>query len=137
MCRLRPVFRGVPQRTCAPRLVAGGGKRHAAMNNSSFHRALVLTAWIAGLFCLVVCGVMVYEHFAAATNDPWKSPQLLALKEKLAADPKNEPLQSEIRQLDLKFRRQFRQRLALDKTGGWLLLGGALALALTAGGWRL
>ena len=93
----------------------------------------MLTAWIAGAFCLLVCAVMVYEHFAAATNDPWKSPQLLALKEKLAAEPKNEPLQKEIRQLDLKFRQKFRHRLALDKTGAWLLLGGALALVLAAG----
>ena len=76
---------------------------------------------------------MVYEHFAAATNDPWKSPQLLALKDKLAAEPKNEALQKEIRQLDLKFRQKFRRRLALDKTGGWLLLGGVLVLVLAAG----
>jgi hypothetical protein len=64
------------------------------MNISPLHRALVLTAWIAGVFCLLVGAVMVYEHFAAATNDPWKSPQLLALKEKLAAEPKNESLQT-------------------------------------------
>ncbi len=103
------------------------------MKNFSPQRAPWLTAWIAGPFCAVVCAVMVYEHFAAATEDPWKSPQLLALKEKLAAEPQNEPLQKEIRQLDLQFRQKFRRRLALDKTGAWLLLGGALALALAAG----
>jgi outer membrane protein assembly factor BamB len=103
------------------------------MNDSPLHRALILTAWIAGVFCLLVCGVMVYEHFMAATNDPWKSPQLLALREKLAAEPKNKPLQEEMRQLDLKFRRNFRHRLALDETGAWLLLGGTLALVLAAG----
>ncbi len=103
------------------------------MNTSPLHRALALTAWVAGVFCLLVCGVMVYGHFEAATNDPWKSPQLLALREKLAAGPKNKPLQEEIRQLDLKFRRNFRHRLALDKTGAWLLLGGTLALVLAAG----
>jgi outer membrane protein assembly factor BamB len=103
------------------------------MNNPPLYRALLLSAWIAGVFCLVVCGVMVYEHFAAATNDPWKSPQLLALKEKLAAEPKNESVQKRIRQLDLEFRQKFRRRLALDKTGGWLLLGGGLVLVLAAG----
>jgi outer membrane protein assembly factor BamB len=103
------------------------------MNNSPLHRALCLTAWIAGLFCLLLCAVMVYEHFAAATNDPWKSPQLLALKDKLAAEPKNEPLQTEIRQMDRNFREKFRHRLELDRTGGWLLLGGMLVLTLAAG----
>jgi outer membrane protein assembly factor BamB len=103
------------------------------MNTSPLHRALVLTAWIAGAFCLLVCGIMVYGHFEASTNDPWKSPQLLALKDKLAAEPKNGPLQQEIRQLDLMFRLNFRHRLALDKTGAWLLLGGTLAFVLAAG----
>jgi outer membrane protein assembly factor BamB len=103
------------------------------VNASPLHRALMLTAGVAGVFCVLVCGVMVYQHFTAATNDPWKSPQLLALKEKLAAEPKNEALQREIRQLDLKFRQKFRHRLALDKTGGWLLLGGVLVLVLAAG----
>jgi outer membrane protein assembly factor BamB len=103
------------------------------MNTSALHRALVLTAGIAGVFCLLVCGVMVYEHFAAATYDPWKSPQLLALKEKLAVESKNETAQKEIRRLDLEFRQKFRHRLMLDKTGGWLLLGGVLALVLAVG----
>jgi len=103
------------------------------MNTARLHRALLLTAWIAGAYCLLVCAVMVYEHFAAAGNDPWKSPQLLALKEKLAAEPKSGPLQNEIRRLDQKFRQKFRQRIALDNRGAWLLLGGTLALALAAG----
>ena len=103
------------------------------MNSSPLYRSLVLTAWIAGMFSLLVCGTMAYEHSVAGTNDPWKSPQLHALIEKLAAEPKNEALQREIRQLDLNLRRDFRHRLALDKTGAWLLLGGVLAMVLTAG----
>jgi outer membrane protein assembly factor BamB len=103
------------------------------MNNATLHRALCLTAWIAGLFCLLLCAVMLYEHFAAATNDPWKSPQLLALKDKLAADPKDQALQSDIRLMDQKFRQRFRVRIELDRSGGWLLLGGMLVLALSAG----
>jgi outer membrane protein assembly factor BamB len=103
------------------------------MNSSPLYRSLVLTGWIAGMFCLAVCGVMVYEHVAAATKDPWKAPQLMALMEKLAAEPKNQALQEEIRQLDLKYRQNYRHRLALDKTGGWLLVGGALTLVLAAG----
>jgi outer membrane protein assembly factor BamB len=103
------------------------------MNTALLHRALLLTAWIAGLFCLLVCGIMLYEHFEAATRDPWKSPQLLALKEKLAAEPGDVPLQKEIRQLDQTFRQQFRHRLSLDKTGAWLALGGMVVLVLAAG----
>jgi outer membrane protein assembly factor BamB len=103
------------------------------MNTSPVYRALVLTAWIAEAFCVLVGSIMAHEHFAATINDPWKSPQLLALKDKLSDEPKNESLQKEIRQLDLQYRKQFRHRLMLDKTGGWLLAGGALVLVLASG----
>ena len=96
------------------------------------HRALAVTAWVAGVFCALLCAVMLYNRFAATTNDPWKSPQLIALKEKLVAEPKNEELKQEIRRLDFEFRQHYRRRLALDGLGGWLLLGGALTLVLAA-----
>jgi outer membrane protein assembly factor BamB len=98
--------------------------------NAALERALVGTAWIAGVFCTLLCVVMIYNHVTATTNDPWKSPQLIALKEKLVTSPKDEPLKQDIRRLDLEFRKSFRHRLALDGLGGWLLLGGAVVLVL-------
>jgi outer membrane protein assembly factor BamB len=77
---------------------------------------------------------MLYLHLTATTSDPWKSPQLLGLKERLGADPNNEQLQREIRELDAKYREKFRHRINLDKSGGWLLLAGALALVAAAKG---
>jgi len=91
-------------------------------------------AWIAGLFCLAICATLGYQHATATSNDPWKSPQLLKLKSELAAAPKDAQIKAQIRELDLKFRRLYFRRLALDRTGSWLLLGGA-ALFLAAA-WR-
>src|SRR6188508_2652218 len=45
--------------------------------------ALSRAAWLAAAFCLLVGGYMLYQHALASERDPWKSPQLLALKEKL------------------------------------------------------
>ncbi len=98
------------------------------MNANPLYRSLIFTAWIAGMFTALVASVLLWKHLTANINDPWKSPQLLTLKDKLAGQPKNQPIQAEIRQLDLKFRENFRRRLALEKTGGWLLLGGAATL---------
>jgi outer membrane protein assembly factor BamB len=97
----------------------------------SLYRSLVATAWVAGAFCAVLCAVMLYQHTTATNNDPWKSPQLIALKEKLAAEPRDEAVKQEIRRLDFEFRQHYRRRLALDGLGGWLLLGGALVLVVT------
>jgi len=90
------------------------------------------TAWIAMAFCLLVCTYMLYQHSVAAERDPWKSPQLLALKEKLRVAPADEALRSEIRRLDLEFRERYFRRLALNVTGGWLLVAGVGALLLAA-----
>ncbi|MCX6966559.1 MAG: PQQ-binding-like beta-propeller repeat protein [Verrucomicrobia bacterium] len=91
-------------------------------------------AWIAGLFCLAVCATLLVQHATATTNDPWKSPQLLKLKSALAADPKDAQIKAQIRALDLKYRQRFFRRLALDRTGGWLLLGGMAVFFAAA--WR-
>ncbi len=90
------------------------------------------TACIAAAFCLLVSGYMLYQHALASERDPWKSPQLLALKEKLRAAPTNEAVKIEIRRLDLEFRQRYKRRLALDSTGGWLLVGGVVTLLLAA-----
>lgn len=87
---------------------------------------------IASTFCVLVGGYMLYQHALASERDPWKSPQLLALKEKLRAAPTDEAVKTEIRHLDLEFRQRYKRRLALDATGGWLLVGGVAMLLLAA-----
>ncbi len=94
--------------------------------------SLERAAWIAAFFCLLVGGYMLYQHALASERDPWKSPQLLALKEKLRATPTDESVKTEIRRLDLEFRQRYKRRLALDATGGWLLVGGVAMLLLAA-----
>jgi outer membrane protein assembly factor BamB len=100
---------------------------HSATAVQDSH-SLTRAGWIALIFCLLVSAAMLYQHFRAAERDPWKSPQLLALKEKLRATPTDESLRSEIRRLDLEFRQRYFRRLALNVTGGWLLVGGVVAL---------
>ena len=90
------------------------------------------TAWIAAAFCLLVCGYMLYQHALASERDPWKSPQLLGLKEKLRTTPTDEAVKQEIRRLDLEFRQRYMRRLSLDRTGGWLLVGGVAAMLIAA-----
>ncbi len=95
---------------------------------SQVYRAAKATAWVAGVFVLCVCAAMVYQRINANSNDPWKSPQLLELKAQLQAAPKDEAIKGQIRELDLIFRRRYSRRLTMVRTGGWLLLGGAIVL---------
>ena len=94
--------------------------------------SLSRTLWIAALFCGLVSATMLYQHWSAAERDPWKSPRLLALKEQLRESPTDETVKAEIRRLDLEFRERYVRRLSLNKTGGWLLVGGLAALLIAA-----
>ena len=94
--------------------------------------SLTRTVWVALIFCLLVSAAMLYQHSVAAERDPWKSPQLLALKEKLRDAPADEALRAEIRRLDLEFRQRYFRRLDLDNTGASLLIGGMAVLLIAA-----
>lgn len=97
-------------------------------------RALAWTATIAGCFCFLVCATLLSHHLGASQNDPWKSSRLLNLKAKLVAEPENEAVKKEIRAIDAEFRGLYRKRLSLDRSGGWLLVLGTLALLVSARG---
>ena len=103
------------------------------LRNSGKKRGLWLaTAWVAGLFCLAICATLLFHHATATANDPWKSPQLLALKSELATAPRDAGIKAQIRALDLKYRQRYFRRIALDRVGGWLLLGGAALFLMAA-----
>ncbi|HMP83758.1 MAG TPA: PQQ-binding-like beta-propeller repeat protein [Verrucomicrobiota bacterium] len=87
---------------------------------------------IAATFCAFIIATMLYQHARATQRDPWKSPQLLTLKEQLRAQPTDEAIKAEIRRLDLEFRQRYFRRLSLNQTGGWLLVGGMVALLFVA-----
>lgn len=98
--------------------------------DTSLHRLAVVTAGLAGAFVLVVAGLLVWLHAGATTNDPWKSPQLLTLKEQLRAAPRDEAVKAKIRDLDFEFRQRYVQRLRLGATGGWLLVAGTVVFVV-------
>ncbi len=103
-------------------------------------KAILLTrvASIAATFCVLIGGYMLYQHSRSAERDPWKSPQLLALKETLRVAPNDESVKADIRRLDLEFRQRYVRRLSLNRTGGWLLVGGLTVALITARrAWKL
>lgn len=101
------------------------------VSQTLIHRVALATASVSGAFVVLVAALLVYYHVTATTNDPWKSPQLLALREQLHAAPGDNAVKEKIRALDLRFRQDYRKRLRLSASGGWLLLGGAVVLVIS------
>jgi len=93
-------------------------------------RAWRLTAWVAGLFTLVVGVAMIAGHIGSRAEDPLKSPLLREYKEKLRANPADEQMKERIRTLDLQLRQKYFTQLSRTQAGVYLLLGGAAAFLL-------
>jgi outer membrane protein assembly factor BamB len=81
-------------------------------------------AQIASIFCIAVGLLLVIQHFQAKQADPFTSTEMAALRQELAANPKDEALKTRIRELDLDLRRQYFGHLSRVRAGAWLLLVG-------------
>jgi outer membrane protein assembly factor BamB len=101
--------------------------------NADFAKPWRLTVLVAAVFVVVVGVAMIAAQLQHKSSDPWKAPALLKLKEQLRAEPKNDALKQQIRELDLKLRQRYFRLLALKASGLWLLLGGAMVLVIAGG----
>jgi outer membrane protein assembly factor BamB len=75
---------------------------------------------------------MVVTHLRMPSQEPLKAPSLTTAKEQLRAQPTDEQLKQQIRELDLELRSQFFRRLDLNSGGAWLLIVGLVAFFVTA-----
>ncbi|MCF7817062.1 MAG: PQQ-binding-like beta-propeller repeat protein [Kiritimatiellales bacterium] len=84
-------------------------------------------ALVAALFSLVVCILLVGDHVRLLKMDPLNDPHLLQLRKELAdSTGDNVALVEQIRTYDLYARRAFFANQEQRRTGGLLLLGGAV-----------
>lgn len=95
-------------------------------------RAWQMTAWVAGVFSVLVGAMMLAGHLRTQAVDLLQSPQLAECKEKLRLNPGDEALKERIRQLDLQLRRRYFRQLSQIESGVYLLLGGVAAFVLAA-----
>ena len=95
-----------------------------------------MTAWVAGVFSVLVGLTMIYGRLSVRAEDPLKSPQLREYKEKLRLNPTDEQIKQRIRQLDLRLRQRYFRQLSQMESGVYLLLGGVavFVLAVKQGG---
>jgi len=104
-----------------PGMPIGSHKRRRPSGPESLWR---MTAWIAGVFSLLIGMVMLGGYLNTDVITPLQSPQLKELKEKLRLNPEDERLKQEIRALDLQQRQSYFRQLSQLNSGVYLLLGG-------------
>jgi len=94
-------------------------------------KSAVSVAVISGLFSLTVSVLLVANYLQVTAISPLDNPQLLALRQQLAAAPDaDEKLVAQVRLMDLLARKAFFTSQAHLKMGGYLLLGGVIVLVM-------
>ena len=88
------------------------------------------TAYIAGIFSLIVCIVMLLNYWQLITTDPIESQVLQTMVERLQEDTSNEELKTEIRYLDLMARNAYFTNQWQIRSGAYLLIGGIVVMVV-------
>jgi len=94
-------------------------------------RSLLPTSIVAGVYSLVVCGLLVGDATRRLTKIPLDSPEFLAVKEEFLKDPTNESVKESIRQLDFTLREEYFREQRFTRTGVGMLLTGIIVMLVT------
>ncbi len=90
------------------------------------------TAKVVGVFVLIFLGLLVANFIGTSVIGPRRENKLAAMRNLLRQDPANEELTADIRQLDLKIRKNRLWRLAFARNTAYALLG-SVVFFLAAG----
>lgn len=96
----------------------------------SIYHAARGVAFVAAVFSLILCVLLIANYFQTTAVDPLNSPALTKLMKEQKEDPANEVLKDQIRALDLLSRKAYFTGQWQLRTGGYLLLGGIILLLL-------
>ncbi len=88
-------------------------------------------ALVSGIFSITVALLLLLNFVQMAKNKPLESKALTSLVKRLSQEPDSDELKQEIRNFDLLARKAYFNSQWQVKTGGYLLLFGALVFALS------
>ena len=90
---------------------------------SSWYQAAKGVTLVAGIFSIIILGLLVFNYLQQELLDPMRAERLENLKIKLLDQPKNNQLINTIRELDLQLREDKFYRHQFSQRGGLLLFG--------------
>jgi len=100
------------------------------MTNNDKLKLAQNVALVAGTFCTIVALLLLLNYWQVSQNDPIESKVMEVLVERLNEEPNNDGLKTEIRNYDLLARKAYFNSQWQVKTGAYLLLFGAIVLAV-------
>lgn len=95
------------------------------------YQVIRATGGIAAVFSLIVCVLMIANNVNIKRLDPVHSPALTNLVAQLKAEPRNQALREEIRELDYLARKAFFTSQHFNQTAILLLVGGLAVMVVS------
>ena len=95
-----------------------------------WHQAARTTAMVGAVFSVIFTVLLVVHLVGSAVIGPRRENKLAAMRVQVQKEPGNQELLSEIRQLDLKIRRDRTWRWDFAEKAAFMLLGSVVALAV-------
>lgn len=89
-----------------------------------------ITAIIAGVFTAIMSLLLIFNYIQIQSSDPLENLALKTMVERLYAEPGNQELAEEVRNLDLLTRKAYFNTIWHIRTGTFLLLFGAIVLVI-------
>jgi outer membrane protein assembly factor BamB len=105
--------------------------------NDARYQTARTTVIVAGVFSAIFAALLVANLIGSGLIGPWREDRLAAMKLQFQKEPTNHELQSQIRQLDLKIRRDRVWRLDFAGKAAIVLLGTVVVLLVSGrvAGW--
>ncbi len=100
-------------------------------NDNMLYYGALIAAGVALVFCLVVVGLLLANYVQARSADPHNPARIDMMKAELAAQPHNEELRNEIRELDTRIRANYFQTRKRAVIGAYMLAAGLAVLIVS------
>lgn len=94
------------------------------------YQVIRATGYVAAVFSLIVCILLIANNLSLRRLDPIHSPALTKLVNDLKSNPRDEAIREEIRELDLLTRRAFFTSQHFTHVGVMLLVGGLAVMVI-------
>ncbi len=102
----------------------------AFSRKDAWARVAIQTAIVAAVFVAVAGALLAWDYSRRLAKDPLESDQFKALKADLAAQPQDENLKAQVRDLDRLLRSQYFAQRGFASAGAWVLLGGMVVFLI-------
>ncbi len=96
-----------------------------------WYRAAVRSAWVAAVFLLIVCGLLLVDYRTRLDKDPLNTDAYREMRASVVADPSDMEAREALRDADVRLRQNYFRQRRFALVGTWLAVAGWVVLVVS------